>query len=454
MLIQLQGQYISRVYEYRPAPGQHINAQPWGQPSSAATIIGGIEGSLSLGAFGGYVVFGFEDAVENDPENPFGMDFTIFGNPMTDAAEPGMVYVMCDSNSNGLPDDTWYLLAGSDYWFSSSIRDYRVTYVNPGGHEDVPWNDNHGNSGFIYANEIHEQPYYPAADSFQYIDPAQYLLSGSMIAGAIDSSSPAFVRSLQRAFGYADNRLRGGEPHTFPDNPYTLDLEGSGGDAFDIDWAVDSLGNYVDLDSIHFIKVQTGMMGNTGWLGEISTELTGAVDVTPEPGTNYDLDMVVIRDLPNVIDTAVYQLEGFAFHGGRIQPDADLIWETNTNWATINEDGLLELSWSGELEVKLSLESDTSVKCIARCLVELPSQVPELTNPRMLIIPNPSRNYFKVSGVDEGRLQVFSVSGQLLIELPHYNERQSINTGDLKPGLYLVKLTTKEYTSTFKLIQQ
>jgi len=453
ILIQLQGQYISRVYNYMPAPGQHINALPWGLPSSANSIIGGIEGSLSLGAFGGYVVFSFEDAVENDPDNPYGIDFTIFGNPMPDASEPGVVYVMADTNANGLPDETWYLLAGSDYWFSGSTNDYSVTYTNPGGHADVPWTDNLGNNGFIYANAIHEQAYYPGSDSFPAIHPDQYVLSGSMITGAIDSSSPAFVRSPQRAFGYADNKLRGSQPHTFPDNPYTPELEASGGDAFDISWAVDSLGNYVDLDSIHFIKVQTGMMGDLGWLGEISTEITGAVDVTPEPGTNYDLDMVVIKDLPLIIDTSSYQLEGFAFHAGRIQPEAELDWETNVSWAQI-EDGLLISEQSGELEVTARLLMNPVVSTTVLARIELPSGIPELPDAHILIMPNPSNTFFKVSGVHDALLQVYSLSGELLISTDHYGDGQIVNTEALRPGLYLVKITTEEHTRTLKLTQQ
>jgi len=400
------------------------------------------------------VVFGFDAPVVNDPDNPFGIDFSIFGNPMADASEPGVVYVMEDKNSNGIPDDSWYLLAGSDYWFSNSISDYQVTYINPGGHDDVPWNDNLGNNGFIFANTIHEQAFYPGPDSFPSISPEQYMLKGEMIRGAIDSSSPAFVRSLQRAFGYADNRTRGSSFHTFPDNPYTSELEGSGGDAFDISWAVDSTGNYVDLERIHFIKLQTGMMGNAGWLGEISTEITGAVDVTPEPGTNYDLDMVVIKDLPIVVDTSYVQLEGFAFHAGRIQPEADLVWETSASWATIDDDGLLTLSASGELEISLSLASDPSIRSTISCTVELPARIPEYRGSHISLFPNPASGHVTVSGLDDALLQIFSVSGELLIEIQDCSDGQSINIDALQSGLYLVRITTHEYLSTVKLIQQ
>ena len=90
-LPQVHGQFITEVLEYVPAPSQYMNALPWSAPSSPASIVGGVNGSLSLGAFGGYVVFRFEEPVENDPDHPFGVDFTIFGNPLPNWSEPGII---------------------------------------------------------------------------------------------------------------------------------------------------------------------------------------------------------------------------------------------------------------------------------------------------------------------------------------------------------------------------
>ncbi|MCK4751369.1 MAG: hypothetical protein KAT15_30135, partial [Bacteroidales bacterium] len=217
----LQAQYISEVLEYKPAPGQFINASPWGIPGSTASIMGDVKGILCLGAFGGTVVFRFEEPVENHPDNPFGVDFTIFGNPLNDWSEPGVVWVMRDDNENGSPDDTWYELAGSDYHFSSTKTAYRVTYSNPGDvvARDVPWTDQFGNSGILRANSTHDQPYYPMKDTFPEIPENEYTLSGTLITAAVDVNDPPVHQSLIRAFGYADNQLRGIPPYTVPDNP-------------------------------------------------------------------------------------------------------------------------------------------------------------------------------------------------------------------------------------------
>jgi len=263
-------QYISEVLEYSPAPGQFINSTPWGIPSSASSVVGTVTGSLCLGSFGGYVIFRFENPVENHPDNPYGVDFTIFGNPLTDWSEPGIIWVMKDENENGFPDDTWYELSGSDYYFSSSVRNYEVTYTNPGDTVamDVPWIDNAGNHGSVLANSIHTQPYFPDTDSFPLIPGDEYTLSGSSIEAVVNVSDGPGIKSIKRAFGYADNQLRGLPPYTTPDNPYTVEIENSGGDAFDIDWAVDVEGDYVDLDEIHFVKVQSAVQTFGGLLGE------------------------------------------------------------------------------------------------------------------------------------------------------------------------------------------
>ena len=44
---------------------------------------------------------------------------------------------------------------------------------------------------------------------------------------------------------------------------------------FDLDNAVDSNGDPVQLESIHFVKVQSAILKNAGVIGEVSTEVAG-----------------------------------------------------------------------------------------------------------------------------------------------------------------------------------
>ena len=182
--------YISRVYEYRPAPGQFINEMPQYEPGDSYAdilqkaedcISGTNDVMISLGGYGGYVTFGFDHTVVNRPGE---YDFRIWGNAFYEltnpdakggSAEPGIVMVSYDTNCNGIPDDPWYELAGSEYRSDATKHGYSITYHKPDpdkasvededGYlndlEYIPWYDSEGTSGFIAKNIFHDQPYWP-----------------------------------------------------------------------------------------------------------------------------------------------------------------------------------------------------------------------------------------------------------------------------------------------------
>ncbi len=454
-----RAQYISQVVEYLPAPGQFINSMPWGSPVSASSLIGGVNGSLSLGAFGGKVVFRFEEAVENHPDNPYGIDFTIFGNATSEWSEPGVVWVMKDVNENGLPDDTWYELAGSDYHFSTTLRHYEVDYSNPGGEEarDVPWSDQIGNSGAVNANSVHTQPYYPLSDSFPEVPKDTYMLSGTLIQGAVDVDHPPFIKSLRRSFGYADSQIRGSGSHTAPDNPYTVEVEHSGADAFDISWAVNEEDSYVELDQIHFVKVQTGILHEGGFLGEVSTEITGAVDVVPDHTISGMLDLLVIQDLPAEVDTGSIQLELYMFHMGRPVSLPQVQWTSSEEWASVDESNMLFLSGSGSLTLTAAVLGEPSITASVSTLVNPELQVGfELREFEVgpTLYPNPVRDIFHVSGVEQVNLFLYESTGKLLMQLEDYTAGDAISIQELSPGLYFLKIGESRSASFLKLLKQ
>lgn len=246
-------QYVTTLFEFMPAPGQFINKAP-GNLVSAQGILGKT-GMVSLGAWGGYAVYGFDHSVPNKEGN----DINIMGNALTEWSEPGIVYVMQDDNGNGQPDDTWYELAGSEFGNTETyMRDYEVTYSRPdASSKDVPWRDNKGNTGFVKKNNFHTQAYYP-----EWIKADSYTLKGSWLKTKVDPSRPTYVVSLPYDWGYADNKT-----------------EANGGGKVDINNAVDINGKKVNLSAIDFIKIQTGVLADGGWLGEVSTEVTGIEDM-------------------------------------------------------------------------------------------------------------------------------------------------------------------------------
>lgn len=284
--------YISKVLEYRPAPGQFINTLPaYAEGDTEADMckkvlecIGGKNDVLvSLGNYGGYVTFAFDHTVLNVPG---AYDFSIDGNSFYSASnpnpgetrpggssEPGIVMVAVDCNGNGIPDDPWYELAGSEYYKPHTLHNYSVTYFRPspdhvpvsvGGSitdsEYIRYDGNDGISGYVEKNVYHTQDYWPG-----WIKDDVMNFSGTLLPkNGIDESHQGNYYVLYCFdWGYADNH-----PNTIGDLS-----------KFKIDWAVDAAGNPVHLNGVDFIRVYTGVNQQCGWLGETSTEISRAEDL-------------------------------------------------------------------------------------------------------------------------------------------------------------------------------
>lgn len=471
----MHGQFISEVLEYRPAPGQYINAAPWGMPDDNnpdVSIVERLDGAMSLGAFGGYVIFKFADPVKNHPDNPYGIDFVIYGNPIKNVStsrvpnrvalsEPAVVYVMKDENSNGLADDTWYELAGSDYYFSSTIKNYEVTYINPKSEmaADVPWRDNLGDAGFVFANSFHTQPYYPRSGNFPGIDQDEYTLSGTRINHPVDLSNPSYISAYGRPWGYADNTLRG-HYNGLPDNPYTrgvdLEEEGSGGDAFDIGWAVDANGGYVDLDEIDFIKVQNCVLANAGWWGEVSTEITGAFVVTPDASVSGELDMIIIKELPDTIRGESFQIEAFAYHKGRWDRDRTINWSSSLADASVDNTNLLTFASSGEIILTASLSDRPEIRATASSVVVYgsPTSTPQYDIPDVKVYPNPVSENLFIRGVENVTIEIYNILGNRVVSKQEYSDSQPVSVTHLANGIYIVRIYDPDRRESYIFIKR
>lgn len=281
--------YISRVYEYFPAPGQFINEMPQYEPGDTysdilkkaeESISGTNDIMISLGGYGGYVTFGFDHTVMN-VEGEY--DFRIWGNAFYElsnpdakggSAEPGIVMVSLDTNCNGLPDDEWYELAGSAYHDPSTRHNYAIKYFRPDDNKEetpddsgfltdttyIRWEDSEGEEGYVAKNSFHAQAYYPL-----WTDSDALSFEGTLLApNAKDlSGAGSYYVLYSYDWGYVDNH-----PNDYADL-----------NSFDIGWAVDRDGNKVSLPGVDFIRVYTGVNQYCGWLGETSTEIARARDL-------------------------------------------------------------------------------------------------------------------------------------------------------------------------------
>ena len=258
-------QYIYKVVDYSPAPGQFVNTMPaYEEGDDAAKMAQKCTESLAdnkrvlitLGAFGGSVTLHFDHSVANIAGKK---DFAIEGNAFQNSSEPGIVMVSKDVNRNGIADDPWYELRGSadDETPNRVVYGYEVTYTSA-PMQDVPWTDNKGGSGKVERNKYHAQEYYPLWM------PSKITYKGSLLPkNATQNPATTFWELREFAYGYVDNK-----PNTDKD-----------ANSFDIDWAVDANRKKVKLDFIDFVKVYCAEQQMAGWLGETSTEVAGAEDL-------------------------------------------------------------------------------------------------------------------------------------------------------------------------------
>lgn len=248
-----QSPYISRVWEYCPAPGQFVNSMPEYEDGDDANdlrmkaeeaIADNNRGMISLGGWGGYVVFGFDHMIINVPNEN---DLLVLGNAFEGSAEPGIVMVSYDANANGKPDDEWYELAGSEYTNPQTIHDYSVTY-----------------------RRTQEGKNYP-----QWVEHDNITFSGSRLPDNYEdlSGEGTYYVLYAYPYGYADNH---------PNDSLQSQLN--------IQWAVKADGTSVNLPGIHFVKVYTALHQQCGWLGETSTEIMGAEDL--HPNATQDMEQV------------------------------------------------------------------------------------------------------------------------------------------------------------------
>lgn len=273
---------VSKVWEYMPAPGQFIGdgSAAGGMPSSVTTAEDAaawaksrIEASqfVSLGAWGGYLVVGFDHSIPLSQSVP---EIAVKGNAFKVSNEPGTVWVMQDVNGNGLPDDEWYQLKGSEWNNPLTLHDYAVTYYRPAGNcTDVEWTDNRGNRGLVaYLSSAHGQlSYYPAWASSATLTFRGIRLPAN---GTCDPVTGQWSTS-PFAWGYADN---------LGDDTILSGSEAAGGEGqcvgLRISNAVYADGSPVSLQYVDFVMIQSALLQQLGVLGESSTEVCGVADNT------------------------------------------------------------------------------------------------------------------------------------------------------------------------------
>lgn len=273
-----------RVESYLPAPGQFVNQEAYRFPNRTLSANTNM---VTLGAYGGSIVYYFEEPVRNDPNHPYGIDFIVYGNVFVNsdgssasgASEPAAVMVSGDG-------EVWYELAGSMYYDAQTRHQVSVTYTNPdptfSGAADVPWTDSDGNSGAVKKTSSHTQAYYPNPALYQeyntgagandsYTEESMTLTFGSL-----------FHKKHSPVYGYGDTHAGASTLTNQAVNPYAKEHALIfNGDGMDLMWAVDENGDPVVLDEVHYVLIYNPTLFDGGSIGECSPEISGITRAAP-----------------------------------------------------------------------------------------------------------------------------------------------------------------------------
>lgn len=233
------------LLDYVPAPINSLSIYDFATKAEVmAKVQSDLENgeSVPLGTFGGYIVTAFDHTVINT----YGKrDFTVLMDNIVKTSPAG-IYVAYDANKNGIPDDNeWYEIAGSEYYKSSTVKNYEMTYFKQDPNktavtgelswqfdkEYIKWTDNKNASGAITkVVKFRFSNYYPTwmGDS--------YKVKGTKLIIPVKDVSD-------------------GLGTTFNVGTFEWGYGGIKDASIDISWAVDNDGKKVHLPGIDFVKV-------------------------------------------------------------------------------------------------------------------------------------------------------------------------------------------------------
>ncbi len=282
--VQISDELMS-VYEYLPIGSQYTNQGFGTKPllykkGDKLTAPPDNWGSCqTVGNFGGYMTYQLTTPLKNDPANPYGIDFIVYGNGQgsTGYMEPASIWVAQDKDGDGQPDK-WFELAGSAYFDATTTWNYEITY-SKGDFNSTDYETSDGITG----NLKYE---YPDIDRYgalgAVVDPDSITLRGTLLH-----------KDLIPRFGYADVHPNDDGDMETPLNPYDgsnpmfagfgSPLNGiARGDGMDISWAVDENGEAVYLDEITFVRINNASFVEL--YGERSAEIHALVPLYDNAG--------------------------------------------------------------------------------------------------------------------------------------------------------------------------
>ncbi len=305
----------SRVVAYKQAPGYYARNDSYRLyegnedkildfPDGGGTYAPNNDSIVSLGMAGGYVVLEFDPPLENYEDQAdfmvFGNAYFMYGNAERVWQEPGTVWVHEDDASIASggtpPEDGWLLLApaykydgetwtelGSSSATLSTITYDYATFESEGNESWWPV-DADGTTSLSFENVfILPDVVYTGTGTTTPMTRGLADAAPSMVLGDLSGSG-----SLNLS-GEADNSVEGEDDYpdldpvylyTIPDTPGDRDIDAGsgGGNAMDLDWAVDPQDSFSakSVTSVRWVKIVSGTTLESA-TGDYSCEVDAVV---------------------------------------------------------------------------------------------------------------------------------------------------------------------------------
>ena len=328
---------VSSVVGYLPV-GQFARGTGWGSATGKFTTSSYASTGVSLGAAGGYIQMELSSPIYNLGSNPYGVDFVVYGNAFNGNPEAGAVKVF--GYKAGETTGAWYDLAGSLYYNSVSKNNATVSYkkvetTDSTFTETGIWYQVNGGTWTKFTSNTAWWPDTSEGygDTWGDVDGVTWDQTDNIITYTGVSLVKDIDTTNDYQFGYFDVHVNGSSYGT-AQNPYTITNTQSGGDGFDIAWAVDSNGAPAGLSYITKVRLYTAAaltsdgtaFTTPGIFGETSAEVCGVFKATGTGSASTTKDLVIRNSAGTVVNTSNMEVSEIANGTVQLTSEADNVY--------------------------------------------------------------------------------------------------------------------------------
>jgi hypothetical protein len=144
----------------------------------------------------------------------------------------------------------------------------------------------------------------------------------------------------------------------------------------------------------------------------------------------------------------MYQLEAFAFHRGRVQPERGIVWTLNKTNGFVDENMVLTVESPGDLSLTAHLADRPDIAVSVSAMVVSPGGTTHTHQAalyqEMELFPNPAKDFIRFSAGVQVPVQVYNNTGQQLMYIDMLEAGEAIDVSGLPAGMYFVRIVHPE----------